>query len=77
MVGVGVLAAVLNVAIVILITLSERAVDQIIRLFVKARLSHLYCAPVVHDSDTWLLNIPFSLIKFRHYPGTPQHILQL
>lgn len=69
MVSVGVLAAIINIIVLFIISIADRAIELIIRNFATSRLFRLRRAPVIHDSDTWLLNIPRSLLKYRHNPG--------
>lgn len=69
MVSVGGLAAIINVVVLLAVTIVDRAVELIIRNFAAARLRHSRSAPIVHDSDTWLLNVPRSVVKYRRYPG--------
>lgn len=70
MIGVGLLAAILNVALLLVVVVSDRAVQLIVKGFVISRLKASRRAPVVHDSDVWLLNIPCSIVKYRKHPGT-------
>ena len=69
MVTVGVLAAIINVFTVLAVAIADRAVELIVRNFAASRLVRTSKAPVVHDSDTWLPNIPRSIIKYYRHPG--------
>lgn len=69
MVSVGVLAALLNVLVLITVAVADRALEFIIRNFAISRLQKTNRAPVVHDSDTWLLNLPRSVLKYRRHPA--------
>lgn len=69
MVSVGVLAALINIAVLILVALADRAIELIVKRFAASRLRHCHRVPVVHDSDTWLPNIPRSIFKFHKHPG--------
>lgn len=69
MVSVGVLAALINVAVLILVALADRGIELIVRRFAASRLRRFHRVPVVHDSDTWLPNIPRSIFKFHKNPG--------
>eukprot|EP00177_Eucheuma_denticulatum_P001805 GFKZ01003231.1.p1 GENE.GFKZ01003231.1~~GFKZ01003231.1.p1 ORF type:complete len:481 (+),score=51.20 GFKZ01003231.1:266-1708(+) len=69
MVSVGVLAALLNVLVLITVAIADRALEFIIRNFAISRLQKTNRAPVVHDSDTWLLNLPRSVLKYRRHPA--------
>lgn len=69
MVGVGLLAASLNISLLVTVVIADRAVELIVRGFAISRLKAKRRAPVVHDSDVWLLNIPCSILKYRHHPG--------
>ena len=69
MVSVGGLAALVNVIVLIIVAFADRAVEVIVRNFAAARLRSSRSAPVVHDSDTWTLNIPRSLVKYRRHPA--------
>ena len=69
MLSVGELAALVNVIVLVVIAFVDRAVEVIVRNFAAARLRTSRSAPVVHDSDTWILNIPRSLVKYRRHPA--------
>lgn len=67
---VGVLAALISLGGLIVVSLTDRAVEFIVRNFAASRLQFSRRVPVVHDSDTWLPHIPRSIIKYHKYPGT-------
>lgn len=69
MVAVGVLAALINVGLVITVYVVDRTVEHNVRAFAASRLCRFRRAPVIHDSDIWLPNLPRSLFKYRKYPG--------
>lgn len=69
MVTVGVLATLINVAVLLIVSFANRALEHIVRHFAAARLERSHRAPIVHDSDTWLPNIPRSIIRYRRHPG--------
>lgn len=69
MVTVGVLAALINVSVLILITIIDRAIELILRNFASNRLASHRRVPIVHDSDTWLPYLPRSVIKYHRHPG--------
>lgn len=76
MVTVGVIAALINVVVLVIATFADRAVECIARNFAVSRLFRRHQAPVVHDSDTWLPNFPRSVVKYRKNPGMflPVHL---
>ena len=67
--SVGVLAMLVNIAVLVMVTVLDRAIALIVRNFARSRLHTCNRAPVVHDSDTWLPNIPRSIIKYRRHPA--------
>lgn len=69
MVNVGVLAALVNVAVLFVLAVSDRVILHIMRRFAHSRLLHSLRAPVIRQDDTWLLYLPRSLVRFRKYPG--------
>ncbi|CAN8070381.1 unnamed protein product [Agarophyton chilense] len=69
MVTVGVLNALINIAVLIVIALVDRAVELILRNLASNRLSTHRRAPLVHDSDTWLPYLPRSVIKYHRHPA--------
>lgn len=69
MVGVGGLAALINVAILLVVAVADRAIELIVRNFATSRLLSHGKVPVVHDSDTWLPFLPRSVVKYRRHPG--------
>lgn len=68
-VSVGVLNFLLNVFVLIIVAICDRLLECAVRNFAAARLKRDHRAPVTHDSDTWLLNIPFSVLKYRRNPA--------
>lgn len=70
MVGVGGLAALINIVILLVVAVADRAIELIVRNFATSRLLSHGKAPVVHDSDTWLPFLPRSVVKYRRHPGT-------
>lgn len=68
-VSVGVLNLLLNVFVLIIIAICDRLLEYTVRNFAAARLGRFHRAPVIHDSDTWLLNVPFSILKYRRNPA--------
>lgn len=69
MLSVATLATLINVSMLLIIAVTERLLEAIIRVFVLSRLLRHHRAPNVRPTDFWLFNIPRSLIRFRHYPG--------
>lgn len=69
MVSVGALAAIISVILLIIVAIADRAVEYIVRNFALSRLHRTRRAPVIHDSDTWLLNVPRSVLKYYRYPA--------
>lgn len=69
MVSVGVLAAIVNLIVLLLVTVADRLITLIVKNLVSRTLHAVRRAPIVHDSDTWLLNIPRSIVKYRRHPG--------
>lgn len=76
MVRVGVVAAILNVTILLFSAFFERVIEKMLRLFTISRLKATGRAPVVHDSYVWLLNIPRSVLHLYKYPGKSSPTLQ-
>lgn len=66
--SVGVLAALINVITLLIVSFTDRALEFIVRNFSVIRLRLLGRAPIVHDSDIWLPNLPRSLLKYLRYP---------
>lgn len=69
MVSVGVLAALISVIVLVTVAIADRAFEHIVRNFAISRLHRTNRAPVVHDSDTWILNIPRSVVKYHRHPA--------
>ena len=69
MLSVGVLAALINICVLVVVSFVDRGVEVIVRNFAAARLRATHTVPIIHDSDTWVLNMPFSLFKYRRYPA--------
>lgn len=69
MVTVGVLAMIVNVSVLVTVSCADRAIELIVRNFATSRLHRTKRAPVVHDSDTWLPNIPRSIVKYYRHPA--------
>lgn len=69
MVAVGVLAALVNVVTLVIIAVSDRCLSITVRNFVAARLHRDGRAPVLHDSDTYIFNVPRSAVKFFRNPA--------
>ncbi|KAI0557878.1 hypothetical protein FGB62_254g08 [Gracilaria domingensis] len=69
MVTVGVLAALINIIVLFVVAIADRAIELIVRNFATSRLINHRRAPVVHDSDTWLPFLPRSVIKYHRHPG--------
>lgn len=75
MVELGVLTAIINVVLLLFILLADRAVSHIVLGLATSRLHQRLAAPVIHDIDTWLPNIPLTLIRLRRYPSkSPKYI---
>lgn len=77
MVTVGILAAILNVFVLFVVAVADRAIELIVRGFAISRLKCTRRAPVIHDSDTWLPNIPRSFYKYHRNPGKLQVTVHL
>lgn len=60
---------VINFGIVCAVAVLDRVIGLIACNFSKSRLHMYNRAPIVHDSDTWLPNIPRSIVKFRKNPA--------
>lgn len=73
---VGQIAALINIATLIVVSLAERGFEVIVHNFSVLRLSSVGKGPIIHDSDTWLPNIPRSIFKFYRYPGMSQLFFQ-
>lgn len=69
MVGVGALAALISVAMIFAVAIGDFAVERIMLNFATSRLHRTRRAPVVHDSDIWLFNIPRSVLKYYRHPA--------
>lgn len=67
--AVGELAAIINILTLLVVSLNDRLVENVVHNFSVARLHRTRRAPIIHDSDTWLLNIPRSILKYFKYPG--------
>ena len=74
MLSVGVLAAIVNIVVLFTVAVVDRIIELVVRNFAASRLRKERRAPVVHDSDTWLPNIPRSVVKYHRHPGS-SHIL--
>lgn len=66
---VGVLALIVNIAILLLAVIFERIIEKTLKLFSICRLKSIGRAPVIHDSYVWPLNIPRSILLLYKYPG--------
>lgn len=69
MVAVGLLAAMLNASLQFTVLVAERVVEIILKGFAISRLRTKRTAPIIHDNDAWLLNVPFSIWKYCRHPG--------
>lgn len=69
MIGVGVLNALINVSVLVVTALIDRAVELTLRNLASNRLATDHHAPLIHDSDTWLPYLPRSVIKYHRYPA--------
>lgn len=67
--AVGQIAALINVFALIIVSIVDRAIEHIARNYATSRFQATGRAPVLHDSDTWLPNLPRSLVKYYKYPG--------
>lgn len=69
MVGVGVMTALLNISVQLIVVVAERILELTLKGFAVSRLKTKRRAPIIHDNDAWLLNVPCSIWKYYHHPG--------
>lgn len=70
MVQVAHLAAILNITVLLLASISNRVAARIIKSFATTRLNTERRTPIIHDSDLWLPRIPITIYLYRRHPGT-------
>lgn len=68
MVSVGAVTVILKLVVVTVVMFCEKFIGKVMNVYASARLHVRGRAPIIHGRDTFLFQIPVSMIKYRRYP---------